>query len=94
MVKGKKGRLTQPGRIAIVYSQPKEASEYRRYIDYLQSAGHLMPDVEDLELEDLQGIQGLRALRVTVNTEGSPDDMPVGAEKIQEVMQSLATSVN
>ena len=37
------------------------------YIDYLQTAGYLLPEVEDLDLEDLQGAQGLKALRVTVN---------------------------
>ncbi len=67
LIKGRQERLTQPGKIAIVYSQMKEASEYREYIEYLQYSGYLTNEVEDLELEDLQGITGLRALRVSVN---------------------------
>ncbi len=39
--------MTQPGRIAIVYSQGAEAHEYRGYIDYLQSLGFLTGEVED-----------------------------------------------
>jgi hypothetical protein len=66
LIKGSNERLTQPGKIAIVYSQPREAQEYRDYIEYLQAAGELTEGVEALVLEDLQGAQGLQALRVTV----------------------------
>jgi hypothetical protein len=67
VVRGGTERLTQPGRIAIVYSQPSEAAEYRDYIEYLQSLSYLTRDVEELELDELQGAKGLRALRVTVD---------------------------
>jgi GAF domain-containing protein len=67
VVRGTTERLTQPGKIAIVYSQAAEAAEYRDYIAYLQSLGYLLPDVEALELDELQGVSGLRALRVAVN---------------------------
>ncbi|MDR3715453.1 MAG: hypothetical protein P4L51_21810 [Puia sp.] len=66
-------RLTQPGKIAVVYSQPKEASEYLEYIEYLHDKGLLTGVVEHFELEELQGIVGLRALRVAVDF-GSPDE--------------------
>jgi GAF domain len=69
IINGTRERLTQPGRIAIIYSQPREATEYREYIEYLQARGDLVPGVEDLELEMLQGVDGLRALRVAVNLE-------------------------
>jgi hypothetical protein len=59
--------VTQPGKIAIIYSQNAEAREYRGYIDYLQSLGFLTDEVEDLDLAELQGVQGLRALRVAVD---------------------------
>lgn len=59
-------RLTQPGRLALVYAQTREATEYREYIDYLQDRGLLEPGVEELELEELQGVKGLLALRVQV----------------------------
>ncbi|PYN96482.1 MAG: GAF domain-containing protein [Candidatus Rokuibacteriota bacterium] len=72
VVRGTGERVTQPGRIAIVYSQPGEAAEYRGYLEYLQHLGYLGGEVEDLALEELQGIQGLRALRVAVALHGAP----------------------
>lgn len=66
-VKGTGDRLTQPGTIAIVYTQDHEAEEYRRYIEYLMAAGYLKGEVENLMLEDLQGVHGLRALRVAIS---------------------------
>ncbi|WP_201978468.1 GAF domain-containing protein [Hymenobacter rubidus] len=59
-------RLTQPGTIALVYAQTREAVEYYEYIDYLQDRGLLETGVEELELEELQGVKGLLALRVRV----------------------------
>ena len=67
VVEGTTDRLTQPGKIAIVYSQNAEAQEYRGYIEYLQSLGFLASEVEDLDLAELQGVHGLRALRVAVD---------------------------
>src|SRR5262249_50433301 len=58
LIKGSDERLTQPGKIAIVYAQPREAQEYRDYIAYLQAAGELTGEVETLVLEDLPGAQG------------------------------------
>ena len=66
-IKDSNERLTQPGTIAIVYSQPKEAQEYLEYIEYLQNRGLLKPDIEKMDLEDLQGVSGLKGLRVAVN---------------------------
>jgi len=66
VIRGTTERLTQPAKIALVYSHASEAGEWRDYIEYLQKLGHLTRDVEDLELEELQGTQGLRALRVGV----------------------------
>ncbi len=68
-VKGGIERLTQPGRIAIVYSRPDEFQEMSRHINFLQHRGFLNDDVESLELNDLPGVQGLKALRVGVNLE-------------------------
>ncbi|MFZ9387535.1 MAG: hypothetical protein ACO25B_06610 [Chitinophagaceae bacterium] len=60
-------RLTQPGKIAIVYSQAKDAMEYTEYIEFLQAQGLLKPGIERHDLEDLQGVSGLKALRVDIN---------------------------
>lgn len=65
-IKGTKERLTQVGKIAIVYTQDRDAVTYRRYLDYLASIGEVEKEIEELELEDLQGVHGLRALRVKV----------------------------
>src|SRR5438046_1169276 len=72
LIKGTNERLTQPGKIAIIYSQPREALEYRDYIAYLQAVGELTEEVEALVLEDLPGAQGLQALRVTVAMQPQP----------------------
>ena len=66
-IKDTNERLTQPGKIAIVYSQAKDASEYLEYLEFLQNQKLLKPGVEQFELEDLQGVVGLKALRADVN---------------------------
>lgn len=68
-IKDKNERLTQPGKIALIYYNAFEANEYLTYISYLQEQGLLLAEVETLELEELQGISGLKALRVAVNYE-------------------------
>ncbi|MEP6746518.1 MAG: hypothetical protein ABJB86_02260 [Bacteroidota bacterium] len=60
-------RLTQPGKIAIVYFNERDAAEYVSYIQALQHQDILLDDLEHLELEELQGVTGLKALRVGVN---------------------------
>ncbi len=65
-------RLTQPGKIAIVYSQAKDAAEYSEYIEFLQNKNLLKPGIEKHDLEELQGVIGLKALRVEVNFEDEP----------------------
>lgn len=66
VIKETNERLTQPGKIAIVYSQDKEAKEYLNYLQYLQSINYIGPDVDRLTLKDMQGVTGLKALRVEV----------------------------
>jgi len=79
LIKGTTERVTQPGRIAIVYGQPAEAQEYRGYVEYLRDLGYISGEVEELELEELQGVHGLRALRVTVALRDSLDGRPLAA---------------
>jgi hypothetical protein len=66
-LKDSEERLTQPGKIAIVYSQQKELQEYLEYIEFLQNEKLLTENIEHLELEDTQGISGLKAIRVEIN---------------------------
>lgn len=65
-ISGTTERITQKGKIAIVYTQDSDAEEYMRYIKYLQFKNYLGNTVEDVKLEDVQGVVGLRALRVEV----------------------------
>jgi hypothetical protein len=73
-IKGTNDRITIPGKIAIIYSQDKDAIEYLKYIKYLQSKNYLLDEVEQLDLEDLQGITGLKSLRVSVNYQNNTDE--------------------
>jgi len=59
-------RLTQPGKIAIVYFNPAEAQEYLGYIHRLQDQKLLTSLIEYIDVEELQGVEGLKALRVEV----------------------------
>jgi hypothetical protein len=79
IIRGTTERLTQPGKIALVYSHASEAAEWREYIEYLQRLGYLTSELEDLELDELQGAQGLRALRVTVDLANRELDVPSSA---------------
>jgi hypothetical protein len=67
-IKSSLERLTQPDKIAFVYSTSDEVEEYIQHISFLQSKGVLTEAIERLELENLQGISGLKALRVTVRS--------------------------
>lgn len=65
-IKGSEERVTQKGKIAIVYSNRSDEREYLRYIKYLQAKKYLGKNVEKLELEDVQGVIGLKAIRVDI----------------------------
>jgi hypothetical protein len=66
-VKDRDERLTQPGKIAVVYSRPNEYQEMIHHIGFLQGQRYLDDDLESLELDDLPGVQGLMALRVGIS---------------------------
>jgi len=68
-IKDTNERFTQPGKISIVYSQPKDAEEYAEYIEFLQNQKLLKPGIEHHDLEELQGVVGLKGLRVDVQYE-------------------------
>jgi len=73
LVKNSNERITQAGKISIIYSQDKEREEYLKLIKILQDQ-NVLSTIEELEVEDLQGINGLRALRVAVNYEAEDVD--------------------
>jgi hypothetical protein len=73
-IKGTKERVTQKGKISIVYSQKQDEQEYLRYIKFLQSKKYLDTDIEIVELQDLQAVTGLKAIRVSVLYHKNKDD--------------------
>ena len=89
-VKNTEERVTQKGKIAIVYTQDSEQREYLSYIKFLQRKKYLGDQIEKLELEDVQGVVGLKALRVNVLYSSSDDE---SENKItityEELMQQL-----
>jgi len=66
LVRESRERLTQPGKIALVYFNDHEAEEYLEYIHDLQQMGLLDNTLEYLDIEELQGVIGLKALRIGV----------------------------
>lgn len=65
-IKGTLQRITEPGKITVVYANDPEKEEYLRYFNILQSENKVDTIVEDFEVEDLQGVSGLKALRVKI----------------------------
>ncbi|WP_103864597.1 GAF domain-containing protein [Aquimarina sp. I32.4] len=65
-IKGTDRRITEKGKLVIVYSQRSDETEYIKYINFLQSKKFLEEEIEIVELDDLQGVTGLKALRVNI----------------------------
>ncbi|WP_378175954.1 GAF domain-containing protein [Aquimarina sp. SS2-1] len=65
-IKGTNQRITEKGKLVIIYSQRSDEKEYIKYINFLQSKNYLEDEIEIVELEDLQGVTGLKALRVNI----------------------------
>jgi hypothetical protein len=83
LIRGTGERVTQPGKIAIVYGQSAEGQEYRGYLEYLRHLGYIADEVEELELDDLPGVHGLRALRVTVALREATGHRPAATEAVR-----------
>ena len=73
-IKGTTERITQKGKLSIIYSQKENEEEYLNYIKFLQSKNYLNDDIEILELEDLQAISGLKAIRVGIMYHKNKED--------------------
>ena len=89
VVKGTRERLTQPHQIAIVYSQTREALEYKKYLEYMSAAGYISGEVEELELEPMQGVYGLKALRVTVSPTPPESGFQIEPAQVKAVVKKL-----
>ncbi len=66
-IKGTDERITQPGKIVMIYTQPSDLEEYLNYVNFLTYENYLIGEPEIFEIEDLQGVVGLKGLRVSVN---------------------------
>ncbi len=87
-VKGTEERVTQKGKLTIVYSQSSDEREYLQYIKYLQAKSYFGDKVELLELEDVQGVVGLKAIRVNILY--TPDsDHPEKVINYDDLMEEL-----
>jgi len=93
LIKNTAERLTQPDKIAIVYTQEQEAMEYRRYLGYLQHLGLIDEKVEKLELQDLQGVSGLKALRATVLSTSENGEAELSNADIQNLLEANTPNV-
>ena len=89
-VKGTNERITQKGKLAIVYSQRSDEREYLRYIKYLQLKNYLGEKVELLELEDVQGVIGLKAIRVEVLYHTTAQDNEEKVITYEDLMKELS----
>lgn len=81
-------RLTQPGKIAVVYNQPKVEEEYKRYFEYLAAKNIIHKKVEELELEELPGANGLKALRIEVK-QSEKISSPESRDLIRDIEAAL-----
>ena len=92
VIQGTGERLTQPHKIAVVYSQTREAIAYRRYLEYLMAAGYITGEIEEFDLEPMQGVHGLKALRVTVNEEAPESGIHIEPAMIKAATRKLAVT--
>lgn len=88
-VLGTNERITQPGMIAVIYTQDKEAREYERYFEYLEAKGYILPGIEHFEVEQLQGMLGLKALRVKVNYSQGATTVPWDEEELMQQVKGI-----
>jgi len=82
-------RLTQPGKIAIVYNQAKVEDEYRRYFHYLAGKKLITGEVEELELEELPGATGLRALRIQIAQVQKQEPLRQNEDLLKDIQEAL-----
>ncbi len=86
-IKGTNERVTQSGKLVIVYSQKSDEIEYLRYIRFLKSKGYFTDTIEIVELEGLQGVSGLKAIRAEILY--ATDREPQKSYKYEDLMEEL-----
>jgi len=86
-IKGTNERVTQSGKMVIIYSQKEDEMEYLRYIRFLKSKGYFTNNIEIVELEGLQGVTGLKAIRAEILYHSGAE--PEKTYTYEELMQEL-----
>jgi hypothetical protein len=82
-IKGTSERITEAGKMVVVYSSEEDEKEYLRYFKFLQSKGLLKKGPPEIvTLEDLQGVSGLKALRLGVDFNDDQLKVDVSIEEI------------
>ncbi len=87
LVKGTNERITQPGKIAIIFSQQREKLEYLKYVEYLKSLDLIEDKVEELDVENLQSVEGLKALRLTVSNQSDSKQKKSSLDILERIQQ-------
>ena len=80
-IKGTDERITEPGKIVMIYTHPGDLEEYLNYVHYLAYQGFLKGEPESFDIEDLEGVVGLKGLRVSVNFDYKEKDDKVSGSK-------------
>jgi hypothetical protein len=88
-IKNTNERLTQPGKIAIVYNQTRVEDEFKRYFQYLKARDLVTGSIEEIELEELPGATGLRALRFQLTIDSKLSDDVSNALLLRDFEQAL-----
>jgi hypothetical protein len=88
-IKGTNERITQKGKVAIIYTNKETEREYLRYVSFLQHKGMLGDEVEQLELEDVQGVIGLKAIRINILYHKTQDHKDKRALDYKEFVKEL-----
>ncbi|MCC9137557.1 GAF domain-containing protein [Pontibacter silvestris] len=66
-VKGKTKRITEVGKLTVVYSSEAEGEEYLGLINQLQKKGTLGKEIKQFEVEELPGAIGLKAFQIDIS---------------------------
>lgn len=65
-IKNTEERLTQPGKIAIVYFKKEDIEDILTFIPEMQKEGSIDNNIEYVNLEDIKSLGDLKAVRLTV----------------------------
>ena len=83
-IKGTDERITQPGKIIIIYTQASDLDEYLNYVSFLTYQGYIIGEAEQFDIQELQDVVGLNGLRVCVNYDHDQTEDDIRQKKNEE----------